>query len=105
MSRRIPLNRKNASKVGANIGVFKLYSSKKGKLRYVGMSKNLQKRLKENIGDYRYFEYFKTESIEEAYLEMAKIYHYNGGKQSLENVQHPSRPNRKVKCPVCNIHG
>lgn len=92
------------SHVDNRIGVYKLYNSREGPLRYVGMSKNLNERLKDHVGDYSHFEHEYQPNETEAYERQARIYHHHGGTDDLDNGTHPQRPHRQVVCPVCSVH-
>jgi hypothetical protein len=91
-------------KVDDRIGVYRLYNSRRGPVRYVGMSTDLASRLKQWTGEYEYFEYGYHSSKAAAYRSEATLYHRHGGKEELDNDKHPPRPHRQVKCPVCGIH-
>lgn len=86
-------------------GVYKLYKSNGGPIRYVGSTNNLRRRLKKWASDdsYSYFEYEFADTREQAYKREANLYHHHG-KSQLDNDQHPKRPNQRVKCPACSIH-
>lgn len=91
-------------KVDNRIGVYKLYNSRSGPVRYVGMSTELVNRLKGHTDDYNYFEFEYQPNESDAYRREARLYHHHGGKQKLDNEKHPPRPHQRVKCPVCGIH-
>ena len=99
------LTRSNVNRrVGNRTGVYLLYNSRSGPVRYVGMSTELADRLKDYTGQYSYFQYEDQSNQTEAYKREAGLYHHHGGKQKLDNENHPARPHRRVKCPVCGIH-
>lgn len=99
------LTRSNVDRrVNNRTGVYKIYKSRSGPVRYVGMSTELADRLKDHVTDYRYFEYEYQPNSTQAYQREARLYHHHGGKQKLDNKQHPPRPHTQVKCPVCSIH-
>lgn len=85
-------------------GVYKLYNSREGPVRYIGMSTDLKDRLRDHCGDYSYFEYEYQPNRTEAYKREVRIYHYHGGKKGLNNDNHPPRPHQRVTCPKCSIH-
>jgi len=95
------------SNVGATvdnkIGVYKLYNSRSGPVRFVGMSTNLAKRLREHVDEYSFFEFEYQSSETAAYKREANLYHHH--KQKLDNERHPPRPHKRVTCPACSIHG
>lgn len=100
------LTRSNVDQtVPRRTGVYKLYRSNGGPVRYVGSTNNLRRRLREWATDrsYSYFEYEFADTREQAYKREANLYHYYG--DQLENAQHPPRPTQRVKCPACSIHG
>lgn len=88
-----------------SIGVYKLYNTRSGPIRYVGSTKNLRQRLLTwaSQGSYSYFEYEFADTRDQAYKRETNLYHYYGPSQ-LDNDQHPPRPNQRVKCPACGIH-
>jgi hypothetical protein len=92
------------STVQSRTGVYLLYNSRGGPVRYVGMSSDLEDRLQDWTGHYGYFKYEYQSSQTAAYRREAGLYHYHGGKESLDNEKHPPRPHRQVKCPSCGIH-
>lgn len=100
------LSRSNVkSKAPKQVGVYKLYKTRNGPVRYVGSAKNLRQRLLDwaNKNSYSYFEYEYADNRDKAYHREANLYHYYGESQ-LDNEQHPRRPNKRVKCPACEIH-
>lgn len=101
------LTRSNVERiVPRRIGVYRLYNSRNGPVRYVGSTESLRQRLTHwaSTSTYSHFEYEFEESIEQAYKREAALYHHYGGKQQLDNEKHPPRPNRRVKCPSCSLH-
>ena len=86
-------------------GVYLLSNSRSGPIRYIGMSTDLRGRLQEWTERYTYFRYEYQSSQTAAYKREAGLYHYHGGKDELENEQHPPRPHQQVVCPSCAIHG
>lgn len=92
------------SRVSNRIGVYLLYNSRRGPVRYVGMSGELAKRLKDHVSEYSYFEYGYRSSQSKAYKTEAHLYHQHGGKKKLDNERHPPRPHNQVVCPTCGIH-
>ena len=92
-------------KAPKQIGVYKLYKSRNGPIRYVGSSNNLRKRLLDwaSRNSYQYFEYEYADTRDKAYKREANLYHHYG-KSQLDNDRHPPRPNKRVKCPACGIH-
>lgn len=90
------------STVDNDIGVYVLYTSRSGPPRYVGMSTELEERLKAQVGEYEFFEYEYFPSETAAYEREANLYHHH--KETLDNENHPPRPHNQVKCPACSIH-
>jgi hypothetical protein len=72
---------------------------------YVGRSdKNLNKRLKEHIGEkYTMFKFSYAASENIAYYEECRIYHYyKDNNYTLDNEIHPNkREDSDVTCPYC----
>lgn len=75
---------------------------------YVGRSTDqpLKDRLKQHIGEnpqkYKRFKYSYAKTKKEAYLKECKNYHDFGGKESLQNENHPAKlPDDETPCPVC----
>lgn len=100
------LTRNNIDRrVGNRIGVYKLYNSRGGPVKYVGMSSELADRLKGHVSEYSYFEYEYQSNVTAAYKREARLYHHHGGKANLDNERHPPRPHKRVTCPVCSVHG
>lgn len=103
--RAYPLNPTNIQdKVDGGIGVYLLYRSDGGPVRYVGSSKDVAARLRDHVDEYRYFKVESHPNITQAYKREANLFHYHGGKEDLDNERHPPRPHRQVKCPRCSIH-
>lgn len=101
------LSRTNVDQtVHSRIGVYKLYRSRNGPIRYVGSTEDLRQRLKNwaSQNSYSHFEYEFADTREQAYKRESNLYHYYGETQ-LDNEKHPPRPTRRVKCPACSIHG
>lgn len=86
-------------------GYYKLYKTREGPVRYVGSSKDLEQRLKQQASkdEYSYFEFGYESTIGQAYKTESRLYHRYGSSQ-LDNEKHPPRPNKRVKCPECDIH-
>ncbi|PSG99833.1 MAG: hypothetical protein BRC28_02585 [Nanohaloarchaea archaeon SW_4_43_9] len=105
MSGKHKLTNSNVNqKVKEQIGVYKLYNSHGGPVRYVGMSDHVKDRLKNHTGDYSYFEVNYYQSERDAYERQGQLFHQHGGKKKLDNERHPPRPHKRVKCPGCGIH-
>jgi hypothetical protein len=92
------------STVENRIGVYLLFNSRGGPVRYVGMSTKLADRLKDWVDQYSHFEYGYRSSRTKAYRSGAHLYHRHGATEELDNQEHPPRPHKQVKCPVCGIH-
>lgn len=75
-------------------------------VQYVGRSDDdLNKRLKDWVGDYKRFKYSYASSPKAAFEKECKNYHDFGEKKRLKNDIHPDRPNGSSwKCPVCDIY-
>lgn len=95
-------NRKGVYGLDRGAGGFKVY--------YVGRSDScLNDRLKRHVGEkyrgstYRWFKFAYASSEEEAYNMECECYHYHGGKEELDNEEHPKKPEGRtdLKCPVC----
>ncbi len=91
-------------RVDDRIGVYRLYNSRRGPVRYVGMSTDLASRLKQWTSKYRDFKYGHQSSNADVCWNGTTLYHQHGGKKELDNDKHSPRPHRHVKCPVCGIH-
>jgi hypothetical protein len=93
-------------KVPNRIGVYRLYKSKGGPVRYVGSTGELKTRLLDYAGKgtYRYFKFDYAETRERAYKKEGRLYHAHGEKERLDNERHPRRPTKRVKCPGCSLH-
>lgn len=83
-------------------GVYKLKNSWNGPIRYVGRSdgERLASRIKNWTGHYRVFEYDYERNPTEAFKRECGLWHYHS--DTLNNQEHPSRPHKRVTCPVCN---
>lgn len=92
------------STIQANRGVYLLYNSRDGPVRYIGRATDLQDRLQDWTGEYAYFQYEYTSSQTAAYEREAGLYHHHGGDEALDNARHPARPHKQVKCPSCGLH-
>lgn len=90
--------------VDNGIGVYTLYRTRGGPVRYVGMSEDLADRIRDHVDDYPYFEYEYHSSPTAAYEREAQLFHQHGGTDDLDNAQHPPRPHQQVTCPACGIH-
>lgn len=90
--------------VDHDVGVYTLYRTRDGPVRFVGMSTDLAERIKDHADDYPYFEYEHHPNRTEAYEREAQLFHQHGGRDDLDNGQHPPRPHKQVTCPACGIH-
>jgi len=75
-------------------------------VRYVGRSDtDVNSRLRSWVGKdsrYKQFKYSYATSSKEAFEKECKNYHDFGGSESLDNKDHPQRPEgTNWKCPVC----
>lgn len=70
---------------------------------YVGRSDDdLNRRLKDWVGEYTEFKFSYAASPKEAYVKECRNYHDFGGSQSLQNRIHPDSPNgTNYRCPLC----
>lgn len=84
--------------------MYRLYKSRNGPVRHVGMSTELASRLQQWTGQYEYFEYGYHSSEAAAFRSEATLYHRQDGKGYLDNERHPPQHHRQVSCPVCDIH-
>lgn len=86
-------------------GNYLLGHTRKGefKVQYVGRSdSDLNKRLKEHVGDYWSFKFCYASSPKAAFERECEDYHDNGGADKLDNKFHPGRPDdTDWKCPRC----
>lgn len=75
-------------------------------VNYVGRSDdNIRNRLKKWIGKYDEFKYSYATSPKAAFEKECQNFHDFGGTESLDNKNHPQRPdNTHWKCPVCDIY-
>lgn len=74
-------------------------------VKYVGRSDaNIHSRLKTWVGKYKRFKFGYESSKKAAFEKECSLYHDFGESKSLDNDNHPDRPNKSDwKCPVCNI--
>lgn len=80
-----------------------LYNSRNGPVKYVGMSTELETRLRAWTEEYRFFVYEYQPSVAEAYRRETGLYHYHGGKDDLDNDIHPPVPDgTNLECSVCS---
>ena len=92
--------------VSNRIGVYKLFNTYDGPVRYVGKSEDLARRLKGWTDEYEFFEFEYKDTIDEAYRSESALFHRHGGTDDLDNDIHPPLPDGSSEtCPVCNIHG
>lgn len=91
-------------RVDPKIGVYLLRNTRRGPVKYVGMSTDLVDRLRRYLGQYSFFSYEYQPSERQAYIRETNLYHHHGGKKRLDNDRHPPRPHRQVKCQWCGIH-
>lgn len=71
---------------------------------YVGRSIDLNRRLKEHLGDkerYVWFWYKPAESEYDAYLQECRDYHTYELVHKLNNTIHPAKISGENRCPVC----
>jgi len=68
------------------------------KVYYIGRSDScLNTRLKQHIGEeyngekYKWFKFDFASSIEEAFYKECRCYHHYGGKEKLDNEEHPKK--------------
>ena len=86
-----------------SIGTYVLYDSNR-EPKYVGRTKNLDKKLKyfsKNSPTFEFFSYWEFGNIIDAYSLASEIYHrYNFS----DNLKHPRRPQKNIRCPIrgCN---
>lgn len=82
-------------------GVYKLFNSRGGPVRYVGRSENVQRRLKEweRASDYRYFSVEHISNLEDAWKREVNLYHQNIS--SVDNEIHPRAP-EGMTCHRCS---
>lgn len=83
-----------------SIGVYKLFNSRKGPVRYVGRSRDVQQRLLKwaSTSDYNFFSVEHMNSLRKAWKREANLYHYH---QPRDNTRHPRAP-KGMSCPVCS---
>lgn len=106
MATRHTLSRSNVGRLVDNdIGTYVLYRSPNGPPRYVGRSRNLRSRILDHVDEYQLFTFDDHPNITAAYKDEVNLYHDNGEKDELDNVQHPRRPHANVKCHRCDVHG
>lgn len=74
-------------------------------VKYVGRSDDdLNKRLKDWVGDYKQFKYSYATSPKAAFEKECRNYHDFGENKKLDNEYHPDRPDGSTwKCPVCDV--
>lgn len=74
-------------------------------VKYVGRSDDdLNKRLKEHVGEYKEFMFSYATSKKETFNKECRNYHDFGGSKKLDNTNHPARPKGKDwECPKCKI--
>ena len=67
----------------------------------------LKERIKDHIGEWEgdlWFDWKEADNIAAAYEQECIDFHAWGGKDKLENIDHPAKPKGKtnLKCPKCN---
>ena len=74
-------------------------------VKYVGRSDDdLNKRLKDWVGDFERFKYSYATSPKAAFEKECRNYHDFGENKNLNNEYHPDRPDESTwKCPVCDV--
>lgn len=74
-------------------------------VKFIGRSdKDLNKKLKEWVGKYSHFKWCYASSEKEAFEKECTNYHVFGGLETLDNYNHPDKPDEKNwKCPVCGV--
>lgn len=74
-------------------------------VKYVGRSDDdVNGRLKKWVGEYKKFKYSYASSPKAAFEKECRNYHDFGGKESLDNDNHPDRPDETDwECPKCTI--
>jgi hypothetical protein len=87
-------------------GVYVLDKTTGGTFRvsYVGRAdKDLNRRLKDWVGKYKYFKFDYATSPKDAFEKECELWHDFGGPQGkLDNDKHPERPDEtNWKCPKC----
>lgn len=82
-------------------GVYKLFNSRSGPVRYVGRSSDLQDRLLRwaSTSDYDVFSFEKVGSRKDAWRRECNLYHYH--KDDLDNERHPAAP-PGMSCHRCS---
>lgn len=104
MSPWIELTEENISKeIPDNVlGVFQL--SKNGEhIVYVGRSdSNIKEEVRHFLGkEYRYFQWVQLPWTKETYEMHCRLYHHAGGRDHLDNTDHPTSSNIKQNyCPL-----
>ncbi len=78
-------------------------------VQYVGRSDvdvKQELRVRLSISAYQAFKFSYASSPKAAFEKECRNYHDFGGKQKLDNDNHPDRPtNCNWKCPVCKVFG
>lgn len=85
----------------SSLGVYKLYNSRTGPVRYVGRSSNLQDRLLDwaSKSNYGYFVSESMNSLREAWRREVNLYHQNI--DTVDNERHPAAP-EGMTCHRCS---
>lgn len=75
------------------------------RVKYVGRSDtDVNDRLKDWVGSYKQFKFSYATSAKDSFEKECRNYHDFGGKDKLDNEQHPARPTGSGwKCPACKI--
>lgn len=83
-----------------SIGVYKLFNSRQGPVRYVGRSSDIQQRLlkRASTSEYKFFRVEHMNGLREAWKREANLYHFH---KPRGNERHPRAP-ADMSCPVCN---
>ena len=100
-------NRIDAVVTQTKPGVYVLDKSAGGafQVNYVGRAdEDLNKRLKDWVGKYRFFKFDYATSPKDAYEKECELWHdFGGPKGKLDNKIHPDCPNgANWKCPRCD---
>ena len=74
-------------------------------VKYVGRSDvDVNDRLKDWVGSYKEFKFSCAGTPKAAFEKECRNYHDFGGREKLDNEQHPARPSGTGwTCPVCTI--
>ena len=82
-------------------GVYKLFNSRGGPVRYVGRSENVHRRLKqwERESDYGFFSVEHISDLEDAWKREVNLYHQNIS--TVDNEIHPRSP-EGMACHRCS---